>query len=176
MAAKSTPVRKKFGTTRGFKRADGLMQSRIRAASEGRGFAVSRLLTHWAEVAGAGLADHTRPVRITYGKGAIGATLTLLTTGAWAPMVQAELPKLRDRVNACYGYAAVARIRLTQTAPTGFAEGQADFQHSKPIAVKKEPDPEVLGAARDCANGISNKDLRVALETMGTQILSKPKH
>ena len=42
-------------------------------------------------------------------------------------MVQMQLPKLRERVNACYGYNAISRILLTQTAPTGFAEGQAEF-------------------------------------------------
>ena len=38
------------GTTYGFSRAAALMQTRIRSASEKRGFAVTRLLTHWAEV------------------------------------------------------------------------------------------------------------------------------
>ena len=35
---------------RGFEPASGLLKDRIRAAGESRGFAVSRLLTHWAEV------------------------------------------------------------------------------------------------------------------------------
>jgi hypothetical protein len=33
------------------------------------------------------------------------------------------------RVNACYGYITIARIRITQTAATGFAEGQMAFDH-----------------------------------------------
>ncbi|MDP5360425.1 MAG: DUF721 domain-containing protein, partial [Paracoccaceae bacterium] len=43
-------------TTRGFSRAATLMQTSIRKASEERGFAVTRLLTHWAEVVGEGTA------------------------------------------------------------------------------------------------------------------------
>ena len=35
--------------------------------------------------------------------------------------------QLRERVNAVYGYNAIARIRITQTAAAGFSEGQADF-------------------------------------------------
>ena len=37
------------------------------------------------------------------------------------------LLRLKERVNAVYGYAAITRIHLTQTAATGFAEGQAEF-------------------------------------------------
>jgi hypothetical protein len=42
-------------------------------------------------------------------------------------MLEMQKEILRARVNACYGYNAIARIRITQTAPTGFAEGQAAF-------------------------------------------------
>ena len=75
---------------RGFERADGLLAQRIRVASEGRGFAVARLLTHWAEIAGPGMAEHSRPVRVTYGRDGFGATLVLLVRGAMAPMIEAN--------------------------------------------------------------------------------------
>ena len=35
-----------------------------------------------------------------YGKGGMGATLTLLTTGPMAPMVEMQKERLRERVNA----------------------------------------------------------------------------
>ena len=124
---------------RGFEPASGLLQSRIRAAGEKRGFATSRLLTHWAEIAGEDTAKITRPVKIGYGREGMGATLTLLVAPAHAPMVQMDLPRLKDRVNAVYGYAAIARIALTQTAATGFAEGQAQF--SPAAKTKAPPDP-----------------------------------
>ncbi len=112
---------------RGFEAASGLLQSRIREAGEKRGFAVTRLLTQWTEVAGEDMARITRPVKIGYGREGMGATLTLLVSPAHAPMVQMGLPRLKERVNAAYGYAAISRISLTQTAATGFAEGQAMF-------------------------------------------------
>ncbi len=53
----------------------------------------------------------------------MGATLTLLTTRrVGAAVVRCRRTRIRERVNACYGYAAIARIRVTQTARTGFAE------------------------------------------------------
>ncbi|MGR3522662.1 MAG: DciA family protein, partial [Paracoccus sp. (in: a-proteobacteria)] len=64
---------------RGFEAASSLLAERVQKAAEGRGFAVSRLLTHWPEIAGDKLAGLTRPVRISHGRGSFGATLTLLT-------------------------------------------------------------------------------------------------
>ena len=44
-----------------FKRTATILQSRIREVSEGRGFAQSRVLTHWLEIVGAAIAEITRP-------------------------------------------------------------------------------------------------------------------
>jgi hypothetical protein len=173
MAGKSTQGAEYARRKRGFERAGGLLASRIRQAGEGRGFAVSRLLTHWAEVAGEEMASVTRPVRISYGRNGFGATLTLLTTGAQAPLVQAELGKLKDRVNACYGYAAISRITLTQTAPEGFAEGRADFDHAARKIQPAAPEPgqaEIAAAA-----GVADDDLRAALENMGAAVHARQK-
>src|SRR6056297_2574392 len=76
---------KNFRRKRGFERASNLVAGRVRTASETRGFAVSRLLTHWDDIIGADLCGMARPVDITYGK-SFGATLTLLIKGAEAPM------------------------------------------------------------------------------------------
>jgi protein-disulfide isomerase len=70
---------------------------------------VARLLTHWDEIVGPEMARIARPVKVGYGRGSgLGATLTLLARGADAPRLQAEAPKLIARVNAAYGYAAIA--------------------------------------------------------------------
>jgi len=156
---------------RGFAQAGGLVQARIRKAGEARGFAVSRLLTHWSEVVGADIARLCRPVRVHYGKGGIGATLTLLARGAAGPILQAQLPDIRARVNACYGYNAVAQIRITQTAADGFAEPQAGW--GGPPAAPVHPAPEQRAAAADLADGVTDPDLRAALEGLGARILSR---
>ena len=149
------------------------MISRIRTASEGRGFAQSRVLTHWAEIAGEDIAQSTRPVSITYGKGGLGATLTLLTTGAMAPMSEMQKEQIRERVNACYGYRAIQKVRITQTAPTGFAEGRATFQDAP--KAKPAPDPAAQEDAQTLASDVASDDLRLALARLGTHVLSKRK-
>ena len=97
------PERRPERRMRGFEAASGLLRERIRQAGESRGVAVSKLLTHWAEVVGEEIAAQSRPVKIGYSKTGLGATLTLLAQGASGPMLQMQLPTIRERVNACYG-------------------------------------------------------------------------
>lgn len=163
----SKPSRRK----KGFERASGLVQTRVRKASETRGFAQTRLLTHWAEIAGESVAKMARPVKISFTRDSLGATLTLLAPGSVAPMLQAELPKIRDRVNACYGYAAIERIRITQTAPTGFAEPQASFAPAPGQTTRITP--EVEAAVKRDVGDVGDEKLRSALEALGRNIISR---
>ena len=133
---------------------------------------MSRLLTHWSEIVGEDIAAIARPVNVGYGRNGFGATLTMLTTGAQAPMLEMQKEQIRAKVNAVYGYNAISRIRITQTAATGFAEGQAQFA---PAAPKPKPQPsrEVLEEAERTAQPIENDALRDALEKLARNVLSK---
>lgn len=159
---------------RGFQPASGILKDRIRSAGESRGFAVARLLTHWAEVVGEDVAAIALPVKVGYGRDGFGATLTLLTTGASAPLLQMQLPKIREKVNACYGYNAISRVVITQTSPTGFAEGQVAFT-PPPKAAPPPPDPAIQDAARTLSGEIGDPTLRAALEALGEKVLSRPR-
>jgi hypothetical protein len=159
---------------RGFKRTSALLQPSIRRASESRGFSQTRLLTHWPEVAGESIAAIARPVDISYGRHGMGATLTLLTTGAQAPMLEMQKESLREKINAVYGYNAIVRIRLTQTAPSGFAEGQADFTHRRK-AQTVPPAPETLARAGEIVAPVTDDSLRAALERLAQNVLTRSK-
>ena len=162
-------------TTKGFKRTNALLTGQIRRASESRGFAQSRLLTQWTEIAGADTASICQPVEISYGRGGMGATLTLLTTGANAPMLEMQKEKLRERVNAVYGYNAIARVRITQTAATGFAEGGVAFAHKGKAADAAKPDPALRQKAAATAAPVADDGLRDALARLGENILNRTK-
>lgn len=174
MSRKPLPSPSADHRMRGFEPAFGLMKDAVRSAGESRGFAVARLLTHWAEAVGEEMARRTRPVKIGYGKGGMGATLTLLVKATEAPMVQMALPQLKDRVNAVYGYAAISHIHLTQTAATGFAEGQAEFTPAPKPA--KHPDPALTAQAQAVAEGVTDPSLRSALEQLAQNILTRPRN
>ncbi len=76
-------------------------------------------------------------------------------------------------MNACYGYNAISRITLTQTAPTGFAEGQAEFAPApKPALV---PDPAIAATAATVAEGVRDDGLRRALEQITRNFLTRQK-
>lgn len=156
--------------TRGFKRTGGILSKQIRKASEKRGFVETRLLTHWAEFVGETIANVAQPVKVSYGREGLGATLTILTTGANAPIVQMQLPTIKERVNACYGYSAISTIRITQTAPIGFGEELKPFEHTK--QAKTLSHHEIADIDTTVEN-VSNQDLKNALARLGKSIKQK---
>ena len=161
---------------RGFQPASSALETRVRQAGQKRGFALSRLLTHWPEVAGPQIADIATPVEIKYGReGGFGATLTVLTKGAHAPMLEMQTPALLKRLNACYGYPAISRIRITQTASTGFGEAQAPYGAPRPTAAATKPNPKAARQARDMTENIADAPLRDALERLAHNVLSRGK-
>lgn len=160
-----TPKRRK----RGFETAGHLLAKDLRGPAEKRGFADSKLLTHWAEIMGPELSEIALPVKITHGRG-FGGTLVLLTTGGHAPVLEMQKEAIVDKVNACYGYRAVSRVQVTQTAPTGFAEGQVAFKaREKP---KRAPDPKTLARSLAGSETIEDEALRTALSKLASNILT----
>ncbi|WP_116133558.1 DUF721 domain-containing protein [Tropicimonas sp. IMCC34043] len=174
MAAPRKPIAGPRRRMRGFERTSSLLGERIRTASEKRGFAETRLLTHWAEIVGPDIAGVTRPLSVSYARGGFGATLTVLCPGAQAPLLQMQEPRLREKINSVYGYAAITRIRFTQTAPTGFAEGQAQFDPA-PKTAPRVADPVLVVQAEAMAGEVEDEGLRRALAALGEQILNKSK-
>ena len=101
-----------------------------------------------------------------------GATLTVLTTGAEAPMLEMQKESIRERVNRCYGYAAIQKVRITQTASIGFAGGRAVFdQAPKNEAVQ----PDVPTEVTKWAGAVTDNGLRTALERLGANVISHSK-
>lgn len=158
---------------RGFEPASGLVKDSLRLAGEKRGFALSRLLTQWEQIVGPDLARVTRPEKMGYARDGFGGTLTVLVMGAHAPMIEMQKDRLRERVNACYGYNAVSRILFTQTSATGFAEGQASFTPAPKTT--PAPDPVIVAKAAETAAPVRDEGLRAALELLARNVLSRAK-
>ncbi|MEO0357102.1 MAG: DUF721 domain-containing protein [Pseudomonadota bacterium] len=155
--------------SKGFRKTASLVEQRIRAAGESRGFAVTKLITQWDSVVGPDIASVCEPVKVTYAKGGLGGTLIVLTTGAQAPMLDMQTDVIRQKVNACYGYNAIARVRLTQTAPTGFGTARKATQ-SKPAVTEAN-----RRAARTVTTDIKDNTLRDVLESFGANIIAQQK-
>lgn len=139
-------------------------------AAKKRGFASTDLFAHWADVVGAAYADVTRPERLSWprrledgGEDAYEpATLTVRCEGARAVLFQHDVPRLLERINAHFGFLAVARIRIVQ----------------KPIerlGPARPPRPRALGAAEEArvaglTAGIEDEALREALTRLGRAV------
>ena len=165
-------------STKGFKQAASLIAKRVKEASETRGFAQVRLLTHWEEVAGKDTAKIAQPVKVNFNKKGLGATLTLICNGANAPFVEMEKEQIRIRVNSVYGYNAITEIKITQTAATGFSEAQTIFEG---VPKPKDPPhlPEASHASREATHelvaSIQNAEFSHALEALAKNVLNKHK-
>ena len=93
----------------------------MRPAFEKYGFPAAAILTDWAAIAGTELAAFTAPERLKWPRkassdtdGGQGATLILRVDGPRALEVEHLRPRLIERINASFGYRAVADIRVLQ--------------------------------------------------------------
>ena len=171
MPAKIHSQEKPSRRKRGFQRVSSLLQREFRTVGQKRGFAVARLLTHWAEIVGADVARIARPVNVSYSKGKLRGTLVLLTPSPHAPILSMKLESIRERVNACYGYSAISDISIRQTTLADFADGApVDEPTRKPIP---EPDPFIRDRVRRAVADVSDDGLRHALELLGEGVLTK---
>lgn len=132
-----------------------------------RGLAQGRLLTDWAEIVGAKLAEQSRPEKLVPARGADGGgTLEIRVSGPWAVEIQHLAPVLIERINRYFGYAAVGRLRLVHAPLSGKAAAP------RPAAGPRDPAAE---AALDATlAGIEDEALREALARLGRALLDSP--
>ena len=95
-----------------------------RKAFEKFGFSTAALITDWPAIVGADLARLTTPERLKWPRGAghdhdegserPGAVLVLRVDPAHALDIEYRSRQILDRINAYFGYRAVAALRLVQ--------------------------------------------------------------
>lgn len=156
---------------RGFAHAGMTARPAVREIAHGRGFAEADVLVRWHEIVGADHAGKCRPVTVRYGQNrAIGATLIVHADSGRAPEVEHLGPMIVERVNQYYGYRAVSRLKVTQSADVapGFAEPQAAFSDQD-----AEPTDADRSCAAEMARPIESPGLREALTRMGGHVLAQ---
>lgn len=159
---------------RGFSAASSAARGSVRLAASRRGITEARLLTHWAEIAGPRLAEICRPAKIRQRGGhALAGVLTLAVDGPRSAEISTEIPQIIERVNAYYGYSAVAEIQLLR------APG--------PLPPLRQPAPRARGASldelpkatrqrvEDSTLPIQDDALRSALARLGANVIGRRK-
>ncbi len=90
--------------------SDKLISSALRKS----GFSLSKIILHWPQIAGP-VADWSLPVDLNFPRGTTAkGTLTLSIKSGRGPEAISKSASLCDAINSCYGYQAVARIKVRQ--------------------------------------------------------------
>ncbi len=149
------PTRESLRTNRARAVAD-IVPDIGRTAFRKFGFVQSSVVSRWSEIVGERYAHASAPesIRFPHGKREDGV-LTVVATGAHAPMMQHVAPTVIERVNRFFGYAAVARVVIRQgTLP-------AIPRRAAPRA--SVPVPTDLG---DSLRTIADPELKTVLESL----------
>ena len=155
----------------GFKKASVLLKKNIQKASESRGFAQSRVLTHWSEIVGEEISSVSIPTKVSYKTDGLGATLTILTSGSSGPILEMQKEFIRTKINAVYGYNAVQKIKITQSSPLALI--RKNENPKSVISKKNEPKVEISTSLEKAVNEIDDKNLRQALEELAINVFTK---
>jgi hypothetical protein len=148
---------------RGGLRALGAEIPRIAGAALGkRGFGEAQLVTQWEAVIGDELAKKLSPERISFPRGERrNGTLRLRVASAFATEAQHLEPVLIERINAFFGYGAVARLAFVQGPPLN-APPPPPRLRKLSAAEQREIESRVAGVA--------DPDLREALKRLGNAV------
>ena len=158
-----------MGGKRGMTSMGDLAAAALAPVTGRRGLAAGEMLARWQAIAGSDIAAICTPERISWPRGKSDGTarpgvLVLRAARAHAIDVQHLSATIVERVNAYFGYKAVASIRLRQKAP------------ARPAPERPAPAP--LGAEAEAAldqalSAISDDGLREALQRLGRGALTR---
>jgi len=146
----------------------------MRKAFETFGFSTATLLTDWSTIVGDQVAECTLPERIKWPRGAgvtedaepeargrSGATLVLRVDPARALDLEYKRQQILERINAYFGYRAVAELRLLQAPVTAVAKAAPAPQREEPPCEAPElagiPDERLRGALQRLKQGLSSR-------------------
>ena len=142
------------------RRLSTMIEPMVAPSANERGFAISRLISHWHDIVG-DTAAWCRPADIHFPRGSRNnGTLKLQIASGRGPQAQAMSAQIVDQVNAAFGYQAVGRITLVQNLPPSTPKTPP----KKPATISDAPDIWTLD---EKLKHIKSPELRAALRRLG---------
>lgn len=143
-----------------------------RPAFEHYGFAHGDLVAQWAAIVGDDVAALCSPERMVWPRGrdkqqrqTEGATLTVRADQGSGLALSYQTTAIVERINAFFGYHAVANLKIAQR--TGTARSPS------PAAETAKPTPDIIRNVQQKTGGVQDGELKDALTRLGTAALAK---
>lgn len=161
-ASNQPVVFKRFGGTRP---VGNITSTLAKKAIGKQGFAAASVVTDWPRIAGEEYAAACQPEKLTFPRGKRSdGTLHLRVSGSAALLIQHLTGHLIERVNAHFGYAAVARISMVQ----------APLRRKGPVEKPRPALPETERAAlSESLAQVEDPALKSVLERLGQAVLRR---
>ncbi|QPC42112.1 DUF721 domain-containing protein [Kaustia mangrovi] len=155
-----------------------------RATFERYGFAYAEILSQWPAIVGEELAAISQPERLRWPRLSpleaedskarrqrkYGGTLVIRVTHGRALEVQHDTPRIMERINSYYGYAAIAELKVIQ----GPLARRGD-RGAHPPAPPTLDAPEERALRREISD-IEDDGLRKALHRLGRGVKTRSRH
>ena len=155
-------------TGHGPRRFGELARPLLSPALRRQGFAQNEIVTRWQDVVGPLLASRSLPERLRFPQGErLDGTLFIRVESSFALEFQHLTPQILERVNAFYGYRAVAKLVMKQgpvpRPPASRREAEAPL------------DAETQAGLDHSLDGLKPGPVKDALARLGRRLLAERK-
>lgn len=131
---------------------------------------LGRLVTHWAEIVGADLADRAQPVKIHYrkvpGEKKAEASLDIAAASVDATLLHYRKDLILERINQIFGERLVVALRFVPMAAN-------EIPKARRRILKRPVSPAERENLSNMLDNIDDPALKERLEQLGTSILQE---
>ena len=139
-----------------------------------KGMLEMEILSDWTAIVGEELAQYSLPQKISFRKDerSNGTLELLVLSGAFALEIQHRESQILNKINAYFGYDAVAKLKIIQNScPENFLFTKKPIYNLKKNLVSPEEHNYITEIIKD----VDNNELRRHLEILGEAVLGSKK-
>ena len=161
---------------KGFQNASSFLVELTQKGFEKKGFSQSKLITNWNEIVGREFSKHSKPLKISFPKSGLGATLIIEIDSAFGPEIELQRETIKQKINRVYGYTAIAKIIFRPSPSLGYdAKMKYEaFEGKKIELAESRIISRVSKWSISNLENTSNQELRKSLDKLSDNFFKKP--